>query len=321
MKDETKQKRITTYAGLNFGGVSGWAVNLDKDYSSSGIGNNSDDDDSQTGGKNCPLTKECADLEALANDGDVSDDCRPVLAVSILEKMLDSSMTKYNDADNGYAKNFEAYQRVIQKNAEAAFSKFADWEFGKMRKYTDCDFQRAGGKNRYNGPCEDFMKDDPLIFHGKMTMKMTIRDGEGLYDALEAEAGTISDWIELKEFKEYKNGCSGCQGSPSCLCVYKDVTITGIPFSRRTSEFLTLRKLSRELISKLSEMTCLPASSISWQAYGMAPTAMWFKSSQCRSFSSRKQWTRWRKRKRKAERSGKRRRRISSSQSFRPSFS
>jgi chitinase len=152
MKDETKQKWITTYAGLNFGGVSGWAVNLDKDYSSSGIGNNSDDDDSQTGGKNCPLTKECADLEALANDGDVSDDCRPVLAVSILEKMLDSSMTKYNDADNGYAKNFEAYQRVIQKNAEAAFSKFADWSSVRCVSTLIVTFNELAGKTDTMAP-------------------------------------------------------------------------------------------------------------------------------------------------------------------------
>jgi hypothetical protein len=54
--------------------------------------------------------------------------------------MLDSSITKFNTADNGYAKNFEAYQRVIKKRAEAAFSKFADWEFGNIRKYTDGDF-------------------------------------------------------------------------------------------------------------------------------------------------------------------------------------
>jgi chitinase len=233
MNDETKQNRISAYTKLNFGGVSDWAVDLDKDYGSSGIGNNGDDDTNQSGGKNCPLTKEYADLEALANDGDVSDDCRPVLAISILEKMLDGSMTKYNAADNGYAKNFEAYQRVIKKSAEAAFSKFADWEFGNIRKYTDCDFQRSGGKDKYNGPCENLMKDDPLIFQGKMTMKMTIRDSDGFYDALEAEAGIISDWIELGEFKEEVNDCSGCQGSPSCLCIYKDVTITGIPVLKK----------------------------------------------------------------------------------------
>ncbi|CAN9331814.1 unnamed protein product [Alternaria alternata] len=233
MTDETKQNRINKYTKLNFGGVSDWAVDLDKDYGDSGIGNNGEDDDNQMGGKNCPLTKEYADLEALANDGDVSDDCKPVLAVSILEKMLDGSITKYNDADNGYDKNFEAYQRVIKKSAEAAFKKFADWEFGNIRKYTDCDFQRSGGKDKYNGPCEDLMKDDPLIFQGKMTMKMTIRDSDGFYDALEAEAGITSDWIELGEFHEDVNDCSSCQGQPACLCIYRDVTITGIPVLKK----------------------------------------------------------------------------------------
>ncbi|CAN9372976.1 unnamed protein product [Alternaria alternata] len=233
MTDETKQNRINKYTKLNFGGVSDWAVDLDKDYGDSGIGNNGEDDDNQMGGKNCPLTKEYADLEALANDGDVSDDCKPVLAVSILEKMLDGSITKYNDADNGYDKNFEAYERVIKKSAEAAFKKFADWEFGNIRKYTDCDFQRSGGKDKYNGPCEDLMKDDPLIFQGKMTMKMTIRDSDGFYDTLEAEAGIISDWIELGEFHEEVNDCSSCQGQPACLCIYRDVTVTGIPVLKK----------------------------------------------------------------------------------------
>ncbi|KAH7400548.1 chitinase [Phaeosphaeria sp. MPI-PUGE-AT-0046c] len=234
MNDGTKQNRISTYKKLNFGGVSDWAVDLDKDYGDSGIGNNGDDDTNQTGGKNCPLDKEYTDLDALANDNDVSDDCKPVLAVTILEKMLDGSMTKYNAADNGYDKNFEAYQRVMKKSAEAAFSKFADWEFGNIRKYTDCDFQRSNGKDKYNGPCEGLMKDDPLIFQGKMTMKMTIRDSDGFYKALETEAGIISDWVELGEYKKYMNDCTGCPASPSgCPCIYKDVTITGIPVLKK----------------------------------------------------------------------------------------
>jgi hypothetical protein len=38
------------------------------------------------------------------------DDCKPVLAVSILEKMLDSFITNFKAIDDGSAKNFEAYQ-------------------------------------------------------------------------------------------------------------------------------------------------------------------------------------------------------------------
>jgi chitinase len=42
--DYVKQNRISAYTKLNFCRVSDWAVNLDKDYGYSGIGNNGDGD-------------------------------------------------------------------------------------------------------------------------------------------------------------------------------------------------------------------------------------------------------------------------------------
>jgi hypothetical protein len=119
------------------------------------------------------------------------------------------------------------------RRTQRQFPKFADWEFGKIRKYTDCESQRSSGKEKYNGPCDNLLEADHTVLQGKMIGKMTIRDSDDFRNAPEAEAGMISDWIELCKSKEEVNDCSTCQGSSSCLCYYKDVTITGIPVLKK----------------------------------------------------------------------------------------
>ncbi|OBR02336.1 Chitinase [Colletotrichum higginsianum IMI 349063] len=201
MNDDTKKGRIDKYKGLNFGGVSDWAVDLDKDYGDSGIGSGDSDDSNLSGGRNCPLSKTYTDLEALANDGDVSDDCKPVLAINILERMLDKSLSNYDDVDNGYDKNFAAYRRVMKDSAKQAMAKFTSWHDGKYRDYFDCDIKADGVTHSgdWTGPCSD-MKGHFAVT-GMNIIKLTLRDEDGFWDAVEKETGVIQEWVEFGTFK------------------------------------------------------------------------------------------------------------------------
>ncbi|KAK1635899.1 chitinase [Colletotrichum phormii] len=200
MNDDTKSSRIDLYKGLNFGGVSDWAVDLDKDYGDSGIGNGDSDDSNLSGGKNCPLSKTYNDLDELAKDDSVSDDCKPVLAIKILEKMLDKSLANYDDVDNGYDKNFAAYRRVMKDSAKQAMAKFTSWHDGKYRDYFDCDIKADGTHTEnWSGPCSEMKSHIAVV--GMNIIKLTLRDEDGFWNAVEEDTGCIEDWIEFDSLK------------------------------------------------------------------------------------------------------------------------
>ncbi|KAM0335266.1 hypothetical protein ACHAQA_000310 [Verticillium albo-atrum] len=200
MNDKTKSSRIDLYKGLNFGGVSDWAVDLDKDYGERGIGDGNGDSDSLSGGKNCPLSKTYTDLDALADDDSVADDCKPVLAINILERMLDNSLKSYDDVDNGYDKNFAAYRRVMKTTAKESFAKYTSWWEGKYLDYFDCEVDAQGTSNgKWSGPCSDLQKHTAVV--GMNIIKLELRDADGFWEDLEETTGVIEDWVYFGDFK------------------------------------------------------------------------------------------------------------------------
>ncbi|KAH8178372.1 killer toxin alpha/beta [Sarocladium implicatum] len=179
MNDKTKSSRIDLYKGLNFGGVSDWAVDLDKDYGDSGIGSGDLNKSNLSSGKNCPLNK-------------------PVLAIGILERMLDRALNKYDDVNNGYDKNFAAYRRVMKDLAKDRAAKYFSWHDGGYRKWFHCNVKTDGTKTgSWSGPCNEMQRHIAVV--GMNIVKLTLRDENGFYADLEEQTGVISDWVEFKK--------------------------------------------------------------------------------------------------------------------------
>ncbi|KAL0935697.1 chitinase [Colletotrichum truncatum] len=258
MNDDTKASRIDKYKGLNFGGVSDWAVDLDKDYGDSDIGGGGDDDTNLSGGKNCPLSKRYNDLEELANDGDVSDDCKPVLAMNVLENMLDSSLASYEDVDNGYDKNFAAYRRVMKESAKEAMWKFSKWRDGKYTEWFDCDFKDLDDSGRnWKGPCDQMKDHVDAWLKGVMTVKVTLRDEDGFWKGLEEETGIIQDWVEFGDFKQNTEPGAGCNPPPPppqvCTIQYI-LSVEGIPVLKDDFEIPDPKDIIKDIQGNMDEI-------------------------------------------------------------------
>ncbi|KAM0325563.1 hypothetical protein ACHAQA_007550 [Verticillium albo-atrum] len=264
MNDKTKASRIDYYKGLNFGGVSDWAVDLDKDYGDSGIGSGDPEESSLSGGRNCPLSKTYKDLDALAADDTVADDCKPVLALGVLEGLLDKSMQMYEDVDNGYDKNFAAYRRVMKAQTEAAFFKFSQWRTGGYTKWFDCDAKDYDDRSRdWKGKCEDMGDHIGAWLKGVLSIEVTLRDENGFYNTLEEEFGVMPEHIEYGTYEENNKPGSPCLpengGQPVgpggiCTPITHILKVSGIPQLKSNFEIPNPKDIIKEVSGNLEEI-------------------------------------------------------------------
>lgn len=248
MNDKTKADRIQRYQGLNFGGVSDWAVDLDKDYGRNGIGDG--DGNSQSGGKTCPLSSSFESLEALDEAEGISDDCKVVLAVQVLENMLDSAMEMFEDVDNGYDSKFDAYQRVMKEGADQALGEFRRWRRGPYTEYFDCDFTGSG--ETYDGPCTELQNNLPRLDSGIWFMEVTLRDEEGFWSALTEATGLTEDSVEFGTHVEELD-CDRQPGGTGS-CENWKLTITGMPVFRDDFEIPNPKDIVTEIKPNLDDI-------------------------------------------------------------------
>jgi chitinase len=105
--------------GLNFGGTSDWAVDLNETYSNNGIGSaidsgyDDDDDDDYTACNYTITFDSLDDLSAAA--GNLRSDCVAVYTMQVLIDMLDTAYDNYTNVNNGYDDLFGHYVTYIDK--------------------------------------------------------------------------------------------------------------------------------------------------------------------------------------------------------------
>ncbi|KAH6656191.1 chitinase [Plectosphaerella plurivora] len=262
MNDKTKQDRILYYQSINFGGVSDWAVDLDKDYGDSGIGSGDPDDSSLSGGRTCPLSKTYKDLDSLAVDDSVADDCKPVLALGVLETMLDELMAMYEDTNNGYDENFEAYRRIMKDSVKEAALRFFHWRTGGYANYFDCDVKDLeDSRKNWNGPCSNIDEGARDFLKSRLTITVKMRDESGFYNALEEETGAAADWVQFGMHKEpdydHNNLCPGTLvigGEITCKPPTYGLVVNGIPVLKDDFEIANPKDIIKEISGNLEEV-------------------------------------------------------------------
>jgi chitinase len=230
MTDTTKETRTNSYKSLNFGGVSDWAVDLDRDWGGAGVGSGDDED---TSGLFCDPDIQYESLESLeAAAGTVTPGCHVIYALDVLQRMLETAVSTYNDVNNGYDSKFDSYRRYMKNALPYQLERWAHWQghydgaenfFGLGQQYFNCKFD---GNSLWEGPCP-VPNDVVGNWHvGYWDLKMTLRDSAG-FDATLADLGIDRSWVEFGEYVDLKpcvptsGGTGGCQPF--------ELTIQGFP--------------------------------------------------------------------------------------------
>lgn len=250
MTDVTKRTRIDYYRGLNFGGVSDWAVDLDRDWGPYQIG---ESDLDQDGGRGCDLSLEFDDLEALEEAADgLQEGCHVIYALRILSKMLSDAVARYRDVDNGYDGKFNSYRRHMEKVLPAQLEQWAYWRDrdgfrGDGQKYFDCKFE---GNSEWEGECP--VPDDVVgnLLVGYWYLDMTLRDSDGFDKAL-SELGIDRSWVEFSRHKE-EIRCTPTQQPTQCWTF--DLAIEGYPTLKSDFEVPNPKDVVDEVLPNLAKL-------------------------------------------------------------------
>ena len=197
MNDPTKARRTDYYKCLNFGGKSDWAVDLDKDYGSSKVGEG-DIDNSENeagGGPKCDNSGSYDSLEKISEDTSLAPLCSQIYSLMVLQTILEGSIDKYHEVDNGYDGKFSSYTKYMKKNLPETLRQWIHWSYGPGQKWFDCDFTKGDGKH-WKGACPVPRDVRGSLNIGVWDITMTLRDKDGFYKAMAEEAGILEDWIK-----------------------------------------------------------------------------------------------------------------------------
>ncbi|KAJ6032219.1 glycoside hydrolase [Penicillium herquei] len=191
--------------GLNFGGTSDWAIDLNTTYADDGNGTAEDsgyDDDSTLTVCDYSLTFDSLDAiyDAAA---DYRQDCMAVYTLEVLINMLNTSYANYTNVNQGYDDLFSYYVTYMDDlvpeilnddfffNTSATGTYASQPEMGSGAQYFDCAIGSKAAKS-----CSDVNSDDELAIH---TTAVTLVDKDG-FDTAIADNGFISTWVELGDY-------------------------------------------------------------------------------------------------------------------------
>ncbi|KAK7178764.1 chitinase [Paraphaeosphaeria sporulosa] len=219
MSDKTKASRTDWYKGLNFGGTSDWAVDLDKDHGDDGVGSVDPDELEKEGvGPKCDSYGSYDTLEKISKDENLQPTCAALYALGVLKKLLGEAMDKYNSVNDGYDGKFKSYTKFLKNGLPDVLARHMDYMDGAGLPYFDCHW--VGGNKDWRGACpvpQDVRGNQPF---GVWKITQTLRDSDGFYKDLQNKTGILQDWIEFFTYKEHSN----CQPEP---CNNLDLTIEG----------------------------------------------------------------------------------------------
>jgi len=102
------------YEGMNFGGSTDWAVDLNHTYGNNATGDLQCSDNDWAEYDPCPTTL-YNNLDDLLNAQDLPTHCIVQVTLDTLIKMFDIAYDNYMDVNNGYDEMFGYYVTYIEK--------------------------------------------------------------------------------------------------------------------------------------------------------------------------------------------------------------
>ncbi|KAJ5088699.1 Peptidoglycan-binding Lysin subgroup [Penicillium angulare] len=231
MSDDTKTERISWVKGLNFGGVTDWAVDL-QDWNL-GLDPSSDDvkdlelPDMPKGCPSDDWPDNMDDLEANIDKIDVG--CRAQAVVWVLLKILPGVLENYQDAADNYDEYFKYYAEWVRDGIDTSLPLFM-WGDGK--KYMNCKWSSSSDGNG-DKACTEMHVPEGQPGQGEVVITYTVRDEDEFYTALQNDYGIEKDWIVWKDtYADPENAltCDPCPNHKACKpCVGHGVTYHNWP--------------------------------------------------------------------------------------------
>ncbi|KAJ5238541.1 hypothetical protein N7468_003160 [Penicillium chermesinum] len=198
------------YDGMNFGGTSDWAIDLNATYADDGSGDEIDPD-LDFDYPACDYSQTFSDLDALsAASGDMRVDCLAGITLQTLTTMLQTAYDNYTDVNNGYDELFGYYvtymenlvptvleNELMMTDSGGAMGEITGEapKFGVGASHFSCSF---GGKT-YAG-CTNFGRETILPANNpKKTVTWTLTDEDG-WDKNLTNSGISPDYVTYGDY-------------------------------------------------------------------------------------------------------------------------
>ncbi|KAK0620501.1 hypothetical protein B0T14DRAFT_586889 [Immersiella caudata] len=218
MGTETKERRVEWYKSLNFGGVSDWAVDLQREDSpTTGSMEGMADLDLS---RNCNLDRTYGSLDDLLNDKDKIDQtCLAMQTLRVLKGMLQKSLNGYSDAASGYDDVFHFYRDYMRGSLSGRLLQLMLRGDKPLAGYFKC-YADLGQLGKRKDASEVNCKDLPSQYMQSYTFFWEIHDRDGLIKALDKESIDL-EWIEFSTWEDEIRCWQGQGGTGGCLNVVK----------------------------------------------------------------------------------------------------
>ncbi|OAA54596.1 killer toxin subunits alpha/beta [Niveomyces insectorum RCEF 264] len=206
MDRPTKARRLKVYRGLKFGGVSDWAVDLQKDTSPDSAGGSSSSAANATFSgmllAPCDYQKSYANLDDLNNDAAAMEpSCTTYYVLQILKDTLKTALAGFQDAKDSYDDKFDAYAQYIKDTINSQLLKLMG-DDGALLPYFKC--YRTGGHvhvgDRGNAEERSCNHREPDGYK-EYTWWFDVQNATGLNATLAAN-GIDPDWVAFDEYVE-----------------------------------------------------------------------------------------------------------------------
>ena len=196
MDEETKARRVQKYKDLNFGGVSDWAVDLQKEGKANSEGG-LDIEALDLSGK-CEL-KDYDSLDDVINNADKSDgECVAMNAIRVLQKMLGNSMGGYDEAASGYDDVFGYYRDYMHNTLGGRLRSMMLEDEKPFAGFFKCYYTKGSlGKRQDASECD--CKDLPHAYMQDYTFFWELSDRDGFNKTLQKE-GIDMEWVEFNQY-------------------------------------------------------------------------------------------------------------------------
>jgi chitinase len=197
MDGDLKASRIDWIKGLNFGGSSDWAIDL-QHYSDDEDRDDSDyveqdDDESGEDDLTCPADENPGTLDGLADQADsLYAGCAHLYAMDILYNQLVDSLSLFQNNSEGYDDKFSWYEKWTKEQIQPRIDDFMNLGDGKGLKYFDC-YWAYTNRDETKDSCLDM----PHIWENSQgwSIRFDLLDKKGFFDALTAETGIDESWV------------------------------------------------------------------------------------------------------------------------------
>jgi chitinase len=191
----TQNSRIDWAKGLNMAGTVTWAVDLEDWYDDPNAADEgwADLEDLDT---TCDPSKMPNSLDDLANaQGGLEPPCWSRYAILLLENELESTISDYQDAANGYDDKFGYYVDWVKDSIDPQLQDYMKF-MGKGQSFFDCDY--TYGSDSGSSSCWGMPRfwDDDYSY----TITFKLHDEDGFFNAIAADLGLDKSWVKFADY-------------------------------------------------------------------------------------------------------------------------